>query len=44
MNQEPNPEAVETVQTTNVPAADLPQLVERLTELAIGELGKKARC
>jgi len=27
MNQETNPEAAETVQTTNVPAVDLPRLV-----------------
>jgi hypothetical protein len=27
MNQEPNSEAAETVQTTNVPAVDLPRLV-----------------
>ena len=29
MNQEPNPEAAETVQTTSVPAVDLPRLVRQ---------------
>jgi hypothetical protein len=32
MNQEPNSEAAETVQTTNVPAVDLPRLVRLFNE------------
>ena len=40
MNQEPNPEAAETVQTTNVPAVDLPQLVLHLVPGKIYDTGK----
>jgi len=40
MNQEPNSEAAETVQTTSVPAVDLPQLVRRSSPLCKhGEAG-----
>jgi hypothetical protein len=33
MNQEPNSEAAETVQITNVPAVDLPRIVRRFEVL-----------